>query len=36
MFIPGSDDGGALLRLSDWLCGLPGTLSERHHGSTGF
>ena len=36
VFIPGADDGGALFRLSDWLCGLPGTLPERHHGSTGF
>lgn len=35
-FIPGADDGGALFRLSDWFCGLPGTLPERHHGSKGF
>lgn len=36
LFLPGADDGGALLRLSDWLRGLPGALPKKHHGSAGF
>ena len=36
VFIPGSDDGGALLWLSDWHCWLPRPLLEKHHGNTRF